>query len=197
VRACGPAGFTLLEVLVAVLVFGILMTSLVQGTQFGLRAWTLQAHIVEAHQDLDVVDRTLRRLVSTMDPGNRAYGPPNFSGNRRSMAFTGALPDAVDAFGTRQADVILSVDTAHRLVLRWAAHFAAPLGPPLAPHVTELLTDVDHLELSYWTAGQSQDHWADEWSSDVLPRLVRIKIVFGPGDTRQWPPILASVDTQP
>jgi general secretion pathway protein J len=190
-------GFTLLEVLVALLVFGILMTGLVQGTQFGVRAWTLQSRAVGMHQDLDIVDRTVRRLVSTMDPGSRSVGPPTFAGNRRSMGFTAALPDAVDAFGSRQADVILSVDPAHRLVLRWAPHFATPIGAGPARHVTELLAGIDHIEMSYWTAGQTPDHWVDQWASDVLPRLVRIRIVFPPGDPRQWPPILAPVETKP
>jgi general secretion pathway protein J len=190
------AGFTLLEVLVALLVFAILMTGLVQGTQFGVKAWTLQTHAAETHQDLDVVDRTLRRLIGTVDPGTGVVGSAYFVGNRRSMAFTGALPDAVDAFGTRQVDVILSVTPAHRLVLRWAPHFATLLGPPPAPHVTELLSGVDHLELSYWTAGEAVDHWVDDWQSKIVPGLVRIRVVFMRGDMRQWPPILASVDTQ-
>ncbi len=190
------AGFTLLEVLVSLLVFALIMTGLAQGTQFGLKAWALQSHATEMHQDLEVVDRTLRHLVGTIAEGTGEHTSATFVGNRRSMAFTAAMPDAVELFGTRQVDVIVSVDQAHHLVLRWAPHFTALLAGPPAPHVTQLLTGVDHVELSYWATGQGGERWIDTWQAVALPTLIRITVVFVPGDTRQWPPILASVDTQ-
>ena len=190
------AGFTLLEVLVALLIFGILMTGLVQGAQLGVHAWGVQNRTIAAEQDLAIVDQTVRRLIATMDPGNSAYGPPHFIGNRRSMAFTAALPAAVDAYGAPQAEVILTADAAHRLVLRWAPHFADPLAP-VPPHVSVLLTGIDHLELAYWNPAPAPGHWVDQWADKTLPRLVRLRVVFPPDDPRRWPPILAAVESRP
>jgi general secretion pathway protein J len=186
------AGFTLLEVLVSLLIFGILMTGLMQGTQFGIQAWSAQAHAVDRQQDLDLVDRTMRRLIGTMDPDVH-WGAKTLTGNQRSMGFTAAMPAALAAFGSRQVDVIVSVTPAHVLTLRWAPHYKTLVGPPPAPHVTELLSGVDHLELSYYTAGAQGAQWVSEWHGEELPSLIRMRVVFPPGDRRQWPPIVAAV----
>ncbi len=186
------AGFTLMEVLVALLIFGILMTGLMQGTQFGIQAWTAQSHAVAAQQDLDLVDHTIRRLVGTIDPQSQ-LGAEKFVGNQHSMAFTAAMPEALTAFHTRQADVVVSVSPAHVLELRWAPHYKTLIGPQPQPHVSVLLAGVDHIELSYYTA---QNRWVSDWQvSDGLPGLVRLRVVFLHDDTREWPPIVASVNT--
>jgi prepilin-type N-terminal cleavage/methylation domain-containing protein len=188
------SGFTLLEVLVSLMIFGILMTGLMQGTQFGIQAWSAQTHAEEMHQDLDLVDRTMRHLIGSMDPGS-LLGAEKFTGNQRSMGFTAAMPEALSIFGTREADVVVSVSPAHGLILRWAPHYKNPIGPLPAPHVTELVSGVDHIELSYYTAGTPQDQWVTDWQSGGLPSLVRMHIVFPRGDPREWPPIIASVNT--
>lgn len=188
------AGFTLLEVLVSLLIFGLIMTGLVQGTQFGLRAWGAQTQAEEMHQDLDLVDRTMRRLVDTMDPGTLP-GDGRFTGNQRSMGFTAAMPEAVQGFPTRLVDVVVSVSPAHVLTLRWAPHYQHLIGPPPPPHVTALVSGVDHIELAYFTADTPRGQWVRDWQEKGLPGLVRMQVVFLPDDPRHWPPIIASVNT--
>jgi general secretion pathway protein J len=184
-------GFTLLEVIAALAVFGLLLTALAQGTHLALTASSLQARKIETDEDLDAADRTLRHLIGTMDPGVSSDGNPHFVANARSMGFTAALP--VSAwYPTRQADVIVAVDAAHRLVLRWAPHYPVLLGTPPSPQVTPLLDGVDRIELSYWAPGSTHGVWLDRWDARALPDLVRLRIVFPKGDPRHWPDIVAA-----
>jgi general secretion pathway protein J len=184
-------GSTLLELLVSLVIFGLLLAALGQGTRFALAAHQSQAHQIEVDADLDTVDRTVRHLINTMNAGLTADMTPHFVANSRSMGFTAALP-AMAWYPTRQADVIVAVDAAHRLVLRWAPHYPVLLGPPPLPQVTPLLDGVDHIELSYWTAGRTRGLWVDRWDAKVLPELVRLRIVFFAKDRRRWPDIVAA-----
>lgn len=183
-------GFTLLELLISLAIFGLLLAALGQGTRFGLAAHDAQARQIEADDDLDAVDRTMRHLINTMDPGLMADLAPHFIANERSMGFTAALPEMA-LYPAEQADVVVAVDAGHRLVLRWAPHYPVLLGPPPLPRVTPLLDGVDHIELSYWTPGP-HGVWVDRWAGKALPDLIRLRIVFAAKDHRHWPDIIAA-----
>ena len=187
-------GFTLLEVLVALVVLGFVMAGLSQGTRFGLRAWGAQSRLIDARGELDAVDRTLRRLVEGMDPG----GPnqdPLIEGAADTLAFTSELPAAAAA-ATRRADVALLVDAGGRLVLRWTPRLnAVRFGPPPPPEEAELLRGVAGVDLAYWprpTPDAPAAGWRGGWTEKALPALVRIRLVFPPGDGRRWPDIVAA-----
>jgi general secretion pathway protein J len=189
-------GFTLLEILVALVVLGFLVVGLTQGVHFGLRAWELQARTIGRREDLDSIDRTLRRLIENMDPGT-STDPLALQGRATGLAFTTDLPMAVPAYaGTslpiRRADVSLGVDAAHRLVLRWTPHLhAVRFGPAPAPLVSELLRGIDHLDLAYRGAAAGGG-WQSSWNQAALPGLVRIRLIFAEGDPRRWPDVVAA-----
>ena len=178
------AGFTLLELLVGLVVLGFILAGLGGGVRYGLRAADTQARLSAGRGELDAVDRTLRRMIEQADPGS-AQGGPLFHGAPGRLVLTSALPAAATV---RQADLALGVDAAHRLVLRWTPHLhAVRFGPAPAAEEAELLRGVDRLELSYWSGG-----WRTVWEEQALPGLVRVRIVFPPGDARHWPDIVAA-----
>jgi general secretion pathway protein J len=189
-RTCG---FTLLEMLAALVVFGLLIAALTRGARVALTSWHWQATRIESQNGLGEVDRIVRGLAATIDPGTRLVGPPNFMGNARSAGFTADLPSGVSGFLTTQADVLMEVSPSHRLVLRWAPHYRTLTGAPPLPHESILAENVDHIELSYLVAGSAHAIWTDRWQSEALPELLRMRIVFRPGDTRHWPDIVAIV----
>jgi general secretion pathway protein J len=69
-RARAKAGFTLLEILVALAVFGFLLVGLSQTVRFGLTAWQQDARLSDGKTDLDAVARTLRSVVENLAPGD-------------------------------------------------------------------------------------------------------------------------------
>ncbi len=183
-RAASDAGFTLLEILAAVAVFGTVLALLTQGVQFGLRATRLQAEAHGRNGELAAVDRALRRMVALADPGTYPE-PATLHGTAQRLSFITELPLGGDGHMQR-ADVALSAE-AGRLLLRWTPHRHAELyGAEPEVHETVMLDGVERLELAYWASGT----WVPAWNADKLPALVRIRLVFPGGTGRRWPPLL-------
>ncbi len=89
------AGFTLLEMLVALVVLGFLMIGLTQGVRAGLALWDAQTRRVGETAELDATARTLRRLLSGIAPApsagfaSVAASNPELKGSTESLAFVG------------------------------------------------------------------------------------------------------------
>jgi general secretion pathway protein J len=186
------AGFTLLEILVALVVLGFLLVSLAEGVRFGLRGWDTESRLVETRADLDGTERVLRMLIESADPGE-FNEPANFKGAEREMSFLARLPAAVAGLPVRDADIALGMDARHRLVLRWVPHPHAERLVPAAPPVENVLLDnVDHIELSYQRWPEQGGGWVSAWTAPTLPLLVSLKIVFATGDRRHWPTMVVA-----
>ncbi len=71
-KARASDGFTLLEILVALAVFGFLLAGLSQTVRFGLTAWRQHARLSDGKADLDALDRTLRSVVENLAPAEDA-----------------------------------------------------------------------------------------------------------------------------
>ena len=188
------AGFTLLEVLVAMVVLGLMMAGLTQGVRLGIRSVARQAQSLDERADMDGVDRVLRDLITHIEPGG-GRTPVQIEGDQEQFHFISRLPSAV-ALLTRRADMTLLVDDGHRLVLRWrpALHETSFVDPP-EPTDTPLLDKVDKVEFAYWAPDDGSNQpagWRDEWNSPYLPFVVRLKISFPDGDKRHFPTILVS-----
>lgn len=178
-------GFTLLELLVALVVIGLLVVSLAQGIHFGLLAWDVEARLTRRNDGFSAVDNVLRRIVEGATPGNEGDSAPFVGGSDALQCIT-ALPGG----GSGLSQVTLLVGAGHRLVLR-SRHYMRAIrlksAPPIAE--TELLRGISRIELSYW---RSDSGWVSTWRSPDLPSLVRFRLVFASGDERHWPDIVAA-----
>jgi general secretion pathway protein J len=188
-------GFTLMEVLVVLVVFGLLMTGLTQGVRLGLDAWDRQSVIVQSRADLDGTDRVVRNLIGHLDAGN-GRSPLRIEGKAHQFDFRGELPSAV-ATETRRADMSLLVDEKSRLILRWKPYFhETELGPDPDETDTVLLEHVAEITFSYWGTeeggGDQTAGWVKEWSAALIPPLIKLHLSFPPGDKRHWPDIIVS-----
>jgi general secretion pathway protein J len=184
-----PDGFTLLEILVALVVFGFLLAGLAQGMQLGLRVWDKGVGVAGADDDLMTLDATLRRLVEGLDPGDD-LDPAPMTGSKDRLDCLTTLSSADGPLPGRRMRAVLFVGPDHRLVLRWRQAPRAILigaAPPLAE--TELLSGVAGIELAYMRSGGS---WLNAWRSPDLPALVRIRVKFLRSDPRVWPEIVAA-----
>ncbi len=186
------SGFTLMETLVALVVLGFIVAGLAQGLRFGLAAWDRQALVIDRDGALDSTDRTLRRLLAGMAPGNDQQHPAIVGTNGR-LAFTSTLPQGAPAAPLLLSDMALSVDAAHRLVLRWVPHLHVRLAASPAPREVVLLPGVASLDFSYYGSaadGQSAG-WTDSWDDNQPPMLVRIHIGFV-GGRPHWPDVIVA-----
>jgi general secretion pathway protein J len=190
------AGFTLLELLVALSVLGLVIIALNQGVQTGLGIWNVQSRQISRTKDLDATARILRTVLTqipiaasaSINPGS----PPvaiAFTGKADELAFVGSLPTGL---GTDSyADITLSL-SGKRLVLHWLPHHHELAGPAPAANVTEILQGVERLDLAYWgpPVPAAAPTWLAGWDGPSLPNLLRVRLAFAAGDSRRWPDLI-------
>ncbi len=192
------AGFTLVEVLTALAVFGLLIVTINQGLQLALTALRTQQRAIAAVSDFDAVDRTIRNLIEQMNPGSFRGEPPAFKGTNRSLSFNTELPMGAGTAPTDMADVSLAVDASHRLQLLWRPYFPNPIDGTVKIDAETLVEGVDHIDITYFqptNRGQG-GLWIRNWAGTELPGLIRIRVVFERGGPGPWPDILASPKRQ-
>jgi general secretion pathway protein J len=194
-----PGGFTLLEVLVALTVFGFLLIALNRGVQTGLGIWNVQSRQVNKTWDLDASARLLRTLLTqiptspaaSINPGSPAVAIA-FNGKEDELSLVGNLPNGL---GTdRPANITLQLIGA-RFVLNWQPHLHELASRTLHPTVSEILQGVTHLEFAYWGLPSPvalSPTWLAAWDGPNLPSLVRVRIRFGQGDPRRWPDLIVA-----
>jgi len=190
------AGFTLLEILVALVVTGFLFVGLNQGARTGFALWDAQARRIGQTAELDATARRVRSLladipilpVAAADLSPRAIA---ITGEADRLAFVGDLPTGLG--GTRRADITLE-ERAGRLILAWTPHRHEAAGaPPVVPTETELIRGVEHLEIAYFGASAGElPLWHAQWPGPGFPLLIRIRLRFAKGDARRWPDLIAA-----
>jgi general secretion pathway protein J len=192
------SGFTLLEILVALVVLGLLLATLAQGMDLGLRAVTLGRRVGGGSSGLEATDLALRQLLARTSPADRLTQDRAFVGTPHGMAFTTTLPAEMGtALGTAEpveADVSLQVVGGNRLVLRWLPHHRFWMSGAPPPSAVTLLSGIDGLDLDYFqpTANGHGGRWLAAWNFAGPPPLVRIRVRFPDGDARHWPDMVAA-----
>jgi len=190
------AGFTLLELVVALSVLGLVIIALNHGVQTGLGIWNVQSRQISRTKDLDATARILRTLLTQIPVSASASINPGappvaiaFTGKADQLAFVGNLPTGL---GTDSyADITLSLN-GKRLVLNWTPHRHELAGPAPAANVTEILRGVERLDFAYWgpPVPAAPPIWLAGWDGPSLPNLLRVRLGFAAGDSRRWPDLI-------
>ena len=184
------AGFTLLEMLVALVVLGLLLAGLAQASHFGIATYRRTTATIAATSDRQATFRALRRLIAHARPGQ----PP---GTPHTLALVTTLPRAA-ALSNRLVFAEIGVTRSGDLVLAWRP---APTGPPLDPqaaragaaHVEILARHIAAIELRYWWVARpgAPPAWHEAGPAGALPRLIRLRILPAAGQ-RPWPDLIAA-----
>ena len=177
------SGFTLLEMLVALVVFGLVMAGIAQTFKFGLTAWRQGPVRTEEPEDLAALDGALTRLLSQALPGSLT-GLPN------QLAFTTPLPPGA-GLPNALADVAI-LDDHGTLILRYRPHPAGILlQPPPPPKIETLAQGVSGFATAYLGPNLAGPPvWTGKWSRNTLPVLVRLHIELTDG--RDWPDLIVA-----
>lgn len=139
-RRPASAGFTLLELIIVLALFGLIALALGSGLRFGARMVDVQARTLQVTADLDPVWSLLRGLVTTARV---------IDGDAVSVTLVAALPAAL---GAAEAQEIAIGTEGDRLVLAWGPYRRNTTRVEAGR--VDLATGIEGLDLAYFGAPQ-------------------------------------------
>lgn len=201
VESRGPRrarGFTLLELLVAITLFGLIALMLLAGLRFGTRAWEAGVAGAEQAAEVQLAQSFLRRELSQARAPDGRQGPegPAFEGTREAVHFIAPLPDHVGVSGLYRLSVYVAGEPGEkRLMASWRLVRRDEDAEPTEAESGEtlLLERIADAEFSYLgrEEGAPRD-WQDSWQDEEgLPALVRVRVEFDEDD-RTWPDLVVA-----
>jgi general secretion pathway protein J len=182
-RRSASAGFTLLEMVLALVIFGMIAAVVYSAFYFGHRAVTSGERAADDNQRMRLVEELLGRQIRSAvyyhakhDEDDVAY----FFGAADGMSFVTSAPQSRGGMGLAVVNYRL---VEGRLVLEERTHFAPDdLYDPPADALVEravLLEGFSSFRLQYLASEDIDLGWADKWDArdeDELPVKVRVTI---------------------
>ena len=200
-------GFGLTEILVSLALLALVSLLMLQGLGAGHNLWRSVAARAEAAEDIQNTQTMLRERLeraypATMYDTSRAYS--DFEGNISTITFIAPPADAQMPNTLRH--YALDVSSAGDLVLSSRSDLWGHISNPFIPAWSKdvLLHGVQKLDATYLESdgtGRRNGGWQRTWrNKPYLPALIRLQVVFAPGDHRWWPAFIvhpmATIDTE-
>ena len=207
------AGFTLLELLVALMLLGLISTLALGGVRLGARTWETVSQRAGENGRMQMVRAFLARELAQAVP---VYVPDGgrkrrlaYDGDRESLVFVAPLAPHFGLGGFQRLELSVDDDedpaAGKRLILkRRRYHRADGLDAPAEEEDDEihlLLDGVEEVRFAYReSARDGAVTWSDAWRDrDSLPALMRLRVTFTDSRRAAWPDLLVAgrITTQP
>lgn len=191
-------GFTLLELLIALTLLGLILVLLFGGLRLGVRSWDTSQKQVDTLNSVRSLESFLRREMGVAQPYRWKTGLSQkvaFLGERDKLSFVAPLPSRIGDGGLYAISIALEQQgKAKRMVLRYLPVNAQMQDFSTLTQSTPMvladaeLSQLEDIWFSYF--GQENEsvapRWMDRWESDkALPELIRIQVRDPNGG--QWP----------
>ncbi|WP_315766703.1 MULTISPECIES: prepilin-type N-terminal cleavage/methylation domain-containing protein [unclassified Bradyrhizobium] len=198
-RRADEAGFTLVEMIVALALFSLLSVLLFNNVKFGVQAWRGGSARADELQRSVVTQELLRRLLGNAYPlvvMQDALQPRiDFEGTREAVEFLSDAPVVSGGAGRYRFKLFADRTRQQTDLVMTAAPELASAQDSSASR-TLLVSDIDHAELAYFGTPSpgALGRWNDSWErqSDV-PNLVRLRVWFRASDPRTWPELVVTL----
>lgn len=192
-------GFTLLELLIALTLLGLILVLLFGGLRLGMRSWDVSQKQVDNLNSVRSLEGFLRREMSVIAPYRWKSGvAPQlaFLGERQQLSFVAPLPSRVSAGGLYAVSISLEVQGQGKKRIVWRylpvngamQDFSSLAQAPQVVLASSELDEVEDIGLSYFGQENSTiaPRWMDRWDSKAaLPLLIRIQVKLKHG--AEWP----------
>lgn len=201
-RRRAAAGFTLLEVLIAITLLGVVMALLFTSLRIGIAGWDKgEKHSFEAGR-MAIIQSFLREHLAgalpLMDDFSHEEPEFSFKGTEEALQFVSVMPAAGGRGGLRIFQVDLMKEQGGkslRVTLR--PFYPAFEEAEQTKEEVVILEKVERMEFAYYgpdTLGENKG-WQTKWEEQKsLPELIRVDIqVEG---EREWTPILVAPKLQ-
>ena len=200
-RQCHPseAGFTLLELLIAITLLAVLTTLVFGAIKYAAQAWAATDHRAIAAADLSAMEQVLRHAITGAYPAFTSADPTDreiaFDGASEWLALVAPLPAAIaSGVEARQRFFIEGEGRSRALVMGWRFDLpSSDEATPLPERLIRLLDHVRALGFAYYGAPDPAQApiWWRRWSGyPRLPDLVRVHIERDEPVSPQWPDLV-------
>ena len=207
-RARHERGFTLIEVLIAITLLGMIVMMLFGGIRLGTRAWETSSDRTVENTSIEISHQIIRRLLSQAYPLADPTAISDFTGGRHiefkgdpeSVTFVGLFPAHLGG-GFHRFELRVKNDGGDAsLVLRWRRVSYEGDDDGATDNETILIERIAGANFTYFGVleGGADPDWQAVWPDRTrLPALVRLAIVFPDGDRRSWPDLVVAprIDT--
>jgi general secretion pathway protein J len=197
--AARQTGFTLLELIVAITLMGLVLVVLYSGLRVGLNGWESGERRAEATNRLRLTQEFLRRqLLQSITIYQLTED------RKRAVAFTGQ-PDKIEFVAPMLAQLgqgglyrVRVEANDNRLWIRWRPYLPDDSDTDRGSDVdkeTVLLEGVAGIEWAYFGAERNYDpeppRWRSEWTSpEQRPQLVRLNLSL---TGESWPDLVVAL----
>ena len=180
-------GFTLIELVIALALLGVMVLFMYSGLAFGLRGWDAADINGRRTADRRIAENFLRREVAELFP-MRWKDPMTlrlaFEGKPDLLRFVSVRPAGISVTGLSLVGVSVEPDNAKRtrnLVMRRASpgDEQKDFGPLAQGEATILFDDIESVTFEYFGSENdfSDPKWVDNWEwPGRIPQLIRIRV---------------------
>ena len=192
-------GFTLLELLIAITLLGMILVLVFAGLRLGVRSWDTAQASVDSMNTVRAIEGVLRRELSQVYPYRWKKGLPQrlaFQGERYQVSFVAPLPARIDGGGLFAISVDLE-ESGKEKRLVWKQ---VPVSSEMEDFsalsnakdnllaLTKSDSNVEEVWFSYFgpqTEG-ADPTWNDHWdNTKSFPILIRVQAKLTGGEP--WP----------
>jgi len=192
-------GFTLIELVIALMLLALMTSVLFGSLQLAGRSWDSGEAKVAQVTEMRQTQQFLREQLAGAYPQRlpkAAEIPLLFSGEREELRFAAPLPARVAEGGILYFRLSLLKDAEHsRLVLERAIpDLSSPDEPSFDRADRSILADgIGSIKLGFFgrdsNVVEGSPTWRDRWNDrQLLPQLIRIEVVPTRGPA--WPPLV-------
>jgi len=180
-------GFTLIELVIALALMGVMVLFMYSGLAFGLRGWDAADTNGRRTADRRIAENFLRREVAELFP-MRWKDPMTlrlaFEGQHDVLRFVSVRPAGISVTGLSLVGVTVEPDNVKRtrnLVMRRASpgDEQKDFGPLAQGEATILFDDIESVAFDYFGSENdfSDPKWVDTWEwPGRIPQLIRIRV---------------------
>ncbi|QPK64645.1 prepilin-type N-terminal cleavage/methylation domain-containing protein [Methylomonas sp. LL1] len=194
-------GFTLIEVLIAMTLLGVMVVLLFSSLKVAAESWNAGENKIAEVNKKAVVYQFFKRHLTAIRPLPSLDTEQNFEtgsqqvfqGFNQSLRFAGALPASSARKGIQVFELELDPAKSSSLRVRLSPYRLSD-DDPKAEEPVVLLENIAQLKFSYFgkTEDIAEQQWRDEWTiADRLPGLIKVSISLEDGS--YWPEMVFPV----